>query len=416
MNFARRVMACLAAVLGLLIISTGTAQAAPVSMQITDAVMDLGGLKGVKAIDSSVPDPPASMTGDLTGSTVNIPKAGFVFPPKEAEVTTGITATINMEANEDITGTFDAATGRLDLDANLKATVEVLGSTCVISPIELSLSSSNGRPYLGVPYTAGLEGNGAVDAAWTALPPVTGGGACGTVESLIAGPGGIWLSNGLSTPQVCTDQPDHPGCGDDSLLPTVAPKLTATPPASTADTSASFSFAKGDGEPAAITGFQCSLDSGAFEACDNGSKSYTGLAAGSHTFQVKATNAVGEGPAAVYSWTITSPGKAKLGALKVTPKAKAVKRGKKATVKVRVRNAGKAGATGVKVCVTAPKKFVKVKKCVKVGALGAGKAKVAKFKVTVKKKAKKGKKAVLKFKATGKGVAAKKGKATIKIK
>ncbi len=416
MKYVRRMTACLAATLGLLAMSAGMAQAAPVSMQFTDAVMDLGDVTGVKAIDSSVPDPPATMTGDLTGTTVNIPKAGFVFPPKDAEVMPGVTATINMEANEDITGTFNAADGRLDLSASLKATVAVLGATCVISPIELSLSTVNGRPYLGVPYTAGLTGNGAIDASWSVLPPVTGGATCDAVAGLIAGPGGIWLSNGLATPQTCADQPAHPGCGDNTVAPTAAPKLTATPPATTTATTASFTFTKGDGETAEVSGFQCAIDSGAFEACNAGSQSYSGLAAGRHTFQVKATNSIGEGPATSHSWTVTKPGKAKFGALKVAPKARAVKRGKKAVIKATIKNVGKARATGVKICVTAPKRFVKVKKCMKIGALAAGKSATKKFKVTVKKKAKKRKKAVLRFKATGKGLGAKNGRSVIRIR
>lgn len=418
MRQIRRGVACLAAIVGLFAVSAGAAQAAPVTMQFTDAVMDLGDVKGVKAIDSSVPDPPATMTGDLTGTTVHIPRAGFVFPPKEAEVADGITATINMEANDDITGTFDSANGRLDLSASLKATVAVLGSTCVISPIELALSTANGKPYLGVPYTAGLEGNGAIDSAWNELPPVTGGGACDVVGGLIAGPGGIWLANGLDTPQTCTDQPDHPGCGDSTVAPTAAPKLTGTPAASTTATTAAFTFTKGDGETAEVTGFQCSLDSGAFEPCNSGAQEYTGLAVGGHKFDVKAVNSIGEGPVASYSWTVTraNQGKPRFSALKVAPKRKAVKRGKKVVIRAKVRNAGKARATGVRICVNAPKRLVAVRKCIRVGALPAGRTVTKRFKVTVKKRARKGKRAVLRFKVNGKGAAAKQARAVIRIR
>src|SRR5206468_1694694 len=79
----------------------------------------------------------------------------------------------------------------------------------------------------------------------------------------------------------------------------LAPTITASPPNPSNSTSPSFSFT---GEAGGT--FQCQLDGGGFTACTT-PKSYTGLADGSHTFQVRQTDAAGNtGPAASYTWTI----------------------------------------------------------------------------------------------------------------
>jgi hypothetical protein len=88
----------------------------------------------------------------------------------------------------------------------------------------------------------------------------------------------------------------------------VAPEttITAQPPASTASTSASFSFTGSDNHTAAgALEFQCALDGGAWQGCLS-PRSLTSLAPGSHTFQVRATDAAGNVDAspASYSWTI----------------------------------------------------------------------------------------------------------------
>ena len=75
------------------------------------------------------------------------------------------------------------------------------------------------------------------------------------------------------------------------------------PASPTNQTSASFSFSAN--KPSTFT---CSLDGAAFSACSS-PQSYSSLAAGSHTFQARATDTVGNtGLPATYSWTIdTTP-------------------------------------------------------------------------------------------------------------
>lgn len=50
--------------------------------------------------------------------------------------------------------------------------------------------------------------------------------------------------------------------------------------------------------------FECKLDSAAFQSCQGTGIEYTTLSDASHTFQVRATNANGTGPAASYTWVV----------------------------------------------------------------------------------------------------------------
>jgi hypothetical protein len=82
--------------------------------------------------------------------------------------------------------------------------------------------------------------------------------------------------------------------------PSVAtPTITSKPASRTSQTSATFAFSGGS----AVT-YQCTVDGAAFSSCTS-PKSYSGLAVGSHTFQVRARRASGEvSAAASYSWVI----------------------------------------------------------------------------------------------------------------
>lgn len=202
--------------LGLLLAIPAVGQAARFHLEIDHALLDLGSISGVTAIDSTStpPDPPASLTGTVNGGKVKVPRASFVFPTKTTEVTNGLEATVDLTANRDITGQFNAATGELTLAFDLKATVQALGQTCVIDPIKASLSTRYGKPYLGVPFTGGTNGPGALSGRWDDLPAPVGGPVCQIVGQLTIGPGGIWMAHGLSEARKCEDDPSHPGCDE----------------------------------------------------------------------------------------------------------------------------------------------------------------------------------------------------------
>jgi hypothetical protein len=83
--------------------------------------------------------------------------------------------------------------------------------------------------------------------------------------------------------------------------------IDSGPSGETSSTSATFTFSAS--EPNAT--FECKLDAGPWEACTSG-KTYSSLAAGSHTFSVRARDQAGnqesEGSAATRTWTIASSG------------------------------------------------------------------------------------------------------------
>src|SRR5207248_2284271 len=85
------------------------------------------------------------------------------------------------------------------------------------------------------------------------------------------------------------------------LIDTVAPSasISASPTNPSNSSAPSFTFSSEAGAT-----FQCALDGAAFASCSS-PKSYTGVADGSHTFHVKASDTAGNtGTAASYTWTI----------------------------------------------------------------------------------------------------------------
>jgi hypothetical protein len=90
-----------------------------------------------------------------------------------------------------------------------------------------------------------------------------------------------------------------------STLAPPPPTITQHPSNPTTQTGATFAFS----DPAPLTSFQCQLDAGGWSTCTS-PKTYAGpLAAGSHTFQVRAVNILGNvSSPASFSWTITGSG------------------------------------------------------------------------------------------------------------
>ena len=84
-----------------------------------------------------------------------------------------------------------------------------------------------------------------------------------------------------------------------------APTISSSPANPATSTSASFTYT----DSQAVTKFQCQLDGGGFSDCGTtrpSTKSYSGLAQGSHTFQVHAVSGSTTSSATSYTWAIDS--------------------------------------------------------------------------------------------------------------
>jgi large repetitive protein len=105
------------------------------------------------------------------------------------------------------------------------------------------------------------------------------------------------------------DQAGNVDPSPDSVSWTVdadAPDTTiqGSPPPFT-DATASFAFAGDDGGGSGVAGFQCKLDAGDFAACTS-PENFSGLAAGSHTFAVRAVDQAGnlDPTPDTFTWTV----------------------------------------------------------------------------------------------------------------
>ena len=188
-------------------IGVSSAQADPFDLTLEYGRAEFGGLRNVDLSDTSNP---YTLSGTINGNAVNVPTAGVNFPQRH--ITKPVAATIDITANQPVTGTYDSATGAMSLDFNVKA---VLTSgptgTCTIDPIVFTATTSGTDPYFGTPFASGLTGPGGIVGNWPSLPSATGGPGtnCGILASA-SGAGGIWLAHQIATPPTTAYIPPTP--------------------------------------------------------------------------------------------------------------------------------------------------------------------------------------------------------------
>jgi CSLREA domain-containing protein/uncharacterized repeat protein (TIGR01451 family) len=250
---------------------------------------------------------PASGAFYDANSVVNVtatPNTGYNFVNWTGPVANANTAatTVTLDAPKSITANFtNPAPTVLSINrAGASPTnAASVGFSVLFSESLTGVSASNftlvpGGGISGASL-ANVMGSG---TTWTVT--VNTGAGSGTLglnmtnSSGVTDAGGAALSNLPFTGQVYTLDKDAP-----------ATMITGQPANLTNSTGATFSFTATDMGGGSVASFECKLDSGNFAVCTS-SKSYTGLTEGSHTFQVRAIDSLGnvEDSPASFSWTV----------------------------------------------------------------------------------------------------------------
>ena len=215
-------------------------------------------------------------------------------------------------------GSYTAFASQLGSDGVTTDYSTVIGFTIDTTPPAVTLTSApTGTSDDKTPTFGGGVGTASGDIASVTLDIFSGTSASGTPVQTIPATvsGGSWsatataLRDGTYTARA--DQSDSAGNTGYSVkrtftIDTTPPDTTITggPAASTGSTSATFSFTSSK----ANSTFQCRLDGAAWTDCSS-PQTYAGLAAGQHTFDVRATDAYGnvDPTPATSSWTIVAP-------------------------------------------------------------------------------------------------------------
>lgn len=233
-----------------------SAQAAPqpFSMTVDNGKMNLGVLFVNKTvIPAEIPGPlgPAMpntsvnglIEGEVDGTTATVDAADFKMPIFGVPNPTNPSQTvpIQLQVPAGLTGTWDSASGKLELTGAMAINV-ITGANgmgaevCSIQVPSVKWSTDLNKVTPGVPFAAGAipAGTGAISAAWDDLPNgvEVNGGDCSTVNTIIHDKGSMWLSNGIATPPPAPkcESPlvgTWPACEEPQQCPT---GQTGTPP------------------------------------------------------------------------------------------------------------------------------------------------------------------------------------------
>jgi hypothetical protein len=198
--------------------------AVAIVLHANDAVINVG----EQFVDTDIvePEDDAFLAAVYDAATGEITDGDLTFPTYETHVTTPVDAdvTVKLDNVQEITGTFDAATGKMELEARVRAQVTALGAICTVSttPTKLTLSTDGD----GAPFAGGLTGAGALAASWN---DASASGSnilvCPMVSGEVSGPGDVWMEQ-IDGGGMVSPDPDPPGPGPG---PAPGPGAGATP-------------------------------------------------------------------------------------------------------------------------------------------------------------------------------------------
>jgi Bacterial Ig-like domain len=214
-------------------------------------------------------------------------------------------------------GTYVAYATQDDSNANTSYSAPRTFTVDATQPSVTLTAPATGPTNNTTPTLGGGAGTDAGDSATVTVKLYSGSSVSGSpVQTLPATRnGGSWsvdpsaLADGIYTAQA--EQTDAAGNTGTSGARTFSVDATAPdttidsgPSGTTTSTGASFGFSASE----IGATYQCKLDAGAWVACSS-PRSYSGLAVGSHTFSVRALDALGNADAtpAGRTWTVAAP-------------------------------------------------------------------------------------------------------------
>ena len=271
----------------------------------------------------------ATLGGNITGNGgAAVTERGVVYSATDSTPTIGESG-VTQDTNGSGSGTFSETIGSMAIAThyyyqayatNSQGTsyggVEEFTTQNSVTSITKANSSPTNASSVSWNISFGASVTGLTSSNFTlantglTAPSITGVSGSGTAWTVTANTGtgsGTLGVNLTSNTGLNANLSNLPFTGEVYTVDRTPPdtSITANPSNPTSSTGPSFTFTGDDGSGVGGLTFECDLDGGGYSTCTS-PKSYTSLAAGSHTFQVKAKNSLGNVDAtpATYTWSV----------------------------------------------------------------------------------------------------------------
>ena len=276
----------------------------------------------------------ATLGGNVTSDGgAAVTARGVVYSTTDNTPTTGESG-VTQDTNGSGTGSFIETIGPMSIAAHYYfqayavnsqgtsyggveefTTQNTITSIAVSDPNPSNASSVSWDVVFAASVTGLTSSNFTLANTGLTTPSITGVSGSGTAWTVTANTGtgsGTLGVNLTSDTGLNANLSNLPFTGEVYSIDRTPPdtSISAYPSNPTSSTSPSFTFTGDDGSGVGGLTFECDLDGGGFSSCSS-PKSYTSLSDGSHTFQVRAFDSLGNVDAtpASYTWVVdtTSP-------------------------------------------------------------------------------------------------------------